>query len=102
MASLFTACGLDGAAFTLDQTERAEGNIAIDSAKTETEARGLLEAIRVRYRPAWVALAGALSAALAYAEGSGSLEALSAAYCTLRGVAPKLKLPALMPCGETP
>jgi hypothetical protein len=94
---LLTAA-LDTAKVTLDTTERVEGLEAVKSAKTETESTALLDAIRAKWRPAWVGLATALAAALSWREGSGTLEALVSAYCSLQDTEPRLKLPPVVPC----
>jgi hypothetical protein len=96
------APALEGASVALDVAERTEGNAAIDTAA----ARGLdraaaeaeLGAIRDRYRPAWVALAVALEAELAYLEDCEALPALVAAYCALVEAAPKLSMPSVGVC----
>jgi len=93
---------LEGAAVTMDRVERTEGNAAIDTAQTREQAEAELAAIRERYRPAWVALAVALQADVAYLEDCAALPALVAAYCALGKAAPTLKLPPIVPCEVSP
>jgi hypothetical protein len=96
------APALEGAAVGLDVAERTEGNAVIDIAAAKgapkVEADAELSAVRDRYRPAWVALAAALEAELAYLEDCSTLPALVAAYCSLRATGPQLKLPDLGVC----
>jgi hypothetical protein len=89
---------LEGAAATMDKVELAEGNAAIDAAKSKEEAEAALVAIRDKYRPAWVALSVALEADIAYLEDCDALPVLVAAYCALGKAAPQLQLPDVGVC----